>query len=93
METLDAVVKENVLPFKYVLADCLYGVSPEFIEAVEALPDKNRSPWTSWPKISTTISGTAGKYPKAPKGRSSMSILVGRSFCLQQGFRKKPCGC
>ena len=40
VETLDAVVKENVLPFKYVLADCLYGVSPEFIEAVEALPDK-----------------------------------------------------
>lgn len=40
VETLNAVFKENVLPFKYVLADCLYGVSPEFIEAVEALPDK-----------------------------------------------------
>ena len=40
VETLNAVVKENVLPFKYVLADCLYGASPEFIEAVEALPDK-----------------------------------------------------
>jgi len=40
VETLNAVVKENVLPFKYVLADCLYGVSPEFIEAVEALLDK-----------------------------------------------------
>jgi hypothetical protein len=37
---LDGVVKENVLPFKYVLADSLYGVSPEFIQAVEALPDK-----------------------------------------------------
>jgi len=40
VEMLDAVVEENVLPFKYVLADCLYGASPEFIEAVEALPDK-----------------------------------------------------
>ena len=40
VETLNAVVKENVLPFKYVLADCLYGVSPEFIEAVETLLDK-----------------------------------------------------
>jgi len=40
VETLDAVVKENVLPFKYVLSDCLYGISPEFIGAVEALPDK-----------------------------------------------------
>ncbi len=40
VEMLDGVVKENVLPFKYVLADSLYGVSPEFIQAVEALPDK-----------------------------------------------------
>jgi len=40
VEMLDAVVEENVLPFKYVLADCVYGISPEFIEAVEALPDK-----------------------------------------------------
>ena len=40
VEMLDTVVKENVLPFKYVLSDCLYGISPEFIKAVEALPDK-----------------------------------------------------
>jgi len=40
VEMLDAVVKENVLPFKYVLADCIYGISPEFIGAVEALSDK-----------------------------------------------------
>jgi len=40
VEILDTVVKENVLPFKYVLSDCLYGISPEFIKAVEALPDK-----------------------------------------------------
>jgi SRSO17 transposase len=26
---------EGVLPFKYVVADCLYGNSPEFLEAVE----------------------------------------------------------
>lgn len=26
---------ESVLPFKYVVADCLYGNSPEFLEAVE----------------------------------------------------------
>ncbi len=30
--------EEDVLPFKYVLSDSLYGVSPEFIAAVEALP-------------------------------------------------------
>ncbi len=40
VDMLDAIVKQGVLPFKYVLADSLYGVSPEFIEAVEALPGK-----------------------------------------------------
>jgi len=39
-EMLNAIVKEKVLPFKYVLADSIYGVSPDFIGAVEALPGK-----------------------------------------------------
>jgi SRSO17 transposase len=40
VQMLDTLVQENVLPFKYVLADSLYGASPEFIKSVEALPDK-----------------------------------------------------
>ena len=40
VEMLNAVKKENVLPFKYVLGDSIYGISPGFIAAVEALPDK-----------------------------------------------------
>jgi SRSO17 transposase len=40
VEMLGGLVKENVFPFKYVIADSLYGISPEFIEAVEALPGK-----------------------------------------------------
>jgi SRSO17 transposase len=39
-EMLRDLSKADVLPFKYVLADSLYGVSPEFIAAVEALPGK-----------------------------------------------------
>jgi SRSO17 transposase len=39
-EMLNALSQEEALPFKYVLADSLYGISPEFIEAVEALPGK-----------------------------------------------------
>jgi SRSO17 transposase len=39
-EMLTALCKEDVLPFKYVLADSIYGASPEFIAAVEALPGK-----------------------------------------------------
>lgn len=40
VKMLEAICSEKVLPFKYVLADALYGTSPEFIAAVEALPDK-----------------------------------------------------
>jgi len=40
VEILNSVSTENVLPFKYILADSIYGISPEFIQAVEALTDK-----------------------------------------------------
>ena len=40
VEMLTILSRENVLPFKYVLADSLYGVSPEFIDAVDSMPDK-----------------------------------------------------
>ena len=36
-EMLNKLVKQKALPFKYVLADSIYGMSPEFIEAVESL--------------------------------------------------------
>ena len=33
---LQAIVQEGLLPFKYVVADCLYGHSPDFLDAVDA---------------------------------------------------------
>jgi SRSO17 transposase len=33
---LQAMARAALLPFKYVVADCLYGHSPDFLEAVEA---------------------------------------------------------
>src|SRR5262249_11424936 len=33
---LQAIVQEGLLPFKYVVADCLYGNSPDFLDAVDA---------------------------------------------------------
>ena len=36
-DMLNSLVAEATLPFKYVLADSLYGTSPKFIGAVEAL--------------------------------------------------------
>jgi SRSO17 transposase len=37
-DMLRALSAEGILPFKYVLADSVYGMSPEFIKAVEAIP-------------------------------------------------------
>jgi len=37
-EMLSTISSEKMLPFKYVLADSIYGVSPEFIETVDDLP-------------------------------------------------------
>jgi len=37
-EMLKQISSEKTLPFKYVLADSVYGMSPEFIEAVDNLP-------------------------------------------------------
>ena len=33
---LQAIAHEALLPFKYVVADCLYGNSPDFLAAVDA---------------------------------------------------------
>jgi SRSO17 transposase len=33
---VQAIAPEGLLPFTYVVADCLYGQSPAFLEAVDA---------------------------------------------------------
>ena len=37
-EMLQTIYEEKTLPFKYVLGDSIYGISPEFIETVDSLP-------------------------------------------------------
>jgi SRSO17 transposase len=32
---LQSIAHEGLLPFKYVVADCLYGNSPDFLDAVD----------------------------------------------------------
>lgn len=39
-EMLREIHEQNIVPYRYVLADCLYGESPEFLEAVESLIGK-----------------------------------------------------
>jgi SRSO17 transposase len=36
VEMLRAIRREGRLPFKYVVADCLYGNSPDFLDAIDA---------------------------------------------------------
>jgi SRSO17 transposase len=38
-EMLRAISSENILPFRYILTDSIYGMSPEFIETVDTLPN------------------------------------------------------
>ena len=33
---LQSIAHEGILPFKYVVADCLYDNSPDFLDAVDA---------------------------------------------------------
>jgi SRSO17 transposase len=33
---LQSIAREGLLPFKYIVADCLYGKSPDFLDAVDA---------------------------------------------------------
>jgi SRSO17 transposase len=51
LEMLKVISSEKLLPFKYVLGDSIYGISPAFIEAVEALPDMTY--FVSVPKSTT----------------------------------------
>ncbi len=37
VEMLEEISAENILPYRYVLADSLYGSSPDFIQAVEKI--------------------------------------------------------
>ena len=39
-EMIEEVTKADILPFEYIVADCLYGNSPEFIGAPDRYPEK-----------------------------------------------------
>ena len=77
VDMLNAVAHEDILPFKYVLADSVYGVSPDFINAIEALQGKTylvSVPKTTlcWLKSPMTITK---HYQRSGKTRTK-SILV-----------------
>lgn len=63
VDMLMEIAQEKVLPFRYVLADSVYGTSPEFINALESLPDLTYLVQVArdtlcWPVKPVTISKT-----------------------------------
>lgn len=62
-EMLKEIEKEGLLPFRYVLADSVYGASPGFIQTVESLPNVTYLVQVSadtpcWPRRPVLVSKT-----------------------------------
>jgi len=71
------IAGEGVLPFRYALADSVYGTSPEFISAVESLPNMTylvQVPCDTlcWPRKPVTVSKTY-RYGKEKRTRTVLS--------------------
>ena len=79
-EMLQSIHKENILPFKYVLGDSIYGISPEFIETADSLPGityfvsvpKNTLCWLKRPMTITKQYRWGGK-------RRTKTVLVDKN--------------
>jgi len=74
---LQAIVHEGLLPFKYLVADCLYGNSPDFLDAVDtcvgvtallAIPSETRC-WLQRPQT------TAKHYRYKGEARSKRVVM------------------
>ena len=86
---LHNIVREGLLPFKYVVADCLYGNSPDFLDAVDAcvgvttfvaVPSETRC-WLQRPQTQDRTytykgDGRAKRVVVAPNAPSSVAALA-----------------
>ena len=62
-EMLQELVAGGIIPFRYVVADAIYGGSPEFLDAVEKIPGvtymvSRQSDTLCWPQEPDTIEKT-----------------------------------
>jgi len=99
---LEAMTHEGLLPFKYIVADCLYGNSPTFLDAVEAcvgrtalvaVPSETRC-WLQWPQTeakSYTYKGEARakRVVVAPDSAPSTVATVAASLPASRWYRRK----
>jgi SRSO17 transposase len=98
---LQAIVHEGLLPFKYVVADCLYGNSPDFLDAVEAcvgrtalvaVPSETRC-WLQRPRTADKhyrYQGEArAKRVVEPESAPRMVATVAASLPASSWYRRK----
>ena len=98
---LKAMAHEGLLPFKYIVADCLYGNSPTFLDAVDAcvgrtalvaIPSETRC-WLQRPQTEDKryrYKGEArAKRVVAPDSAPSMVATVAARLPTSSWYRRK----
>jgi len=98
---LQAIVHEGLLPFKYVVADCLYGQSPDFLDAVDAcvgrtalvaIPSETRC-WLQRPRTADKPYRYQGevraKRVVEPDSAPCMVATVAASLPASRWYRRK----
>jgi SRSO17 transposase len=98
---LEAMAHEGLLPFTYIVADCLYGNSPTFLDAVEAcvgrtalvaLPSETRC-WLQRPRTADKPDRSKGearvKRVVEPDSAPGMVATVAASLPAASWYRRK----
>lgn len=85
-DMLSSIYAEGIIPFKYVLADSVYGMNPDFIKAVEAIPgvtylvsiSKKTLCWLKKPLTITEKYRWGGET----KTRTTVVDSTGKPYCV-----------
>jgi SRSO17 transposase len=98
---LEAIAHEGLLPFKYIVADCLYGNSPTLLDAVEAcvgrtvlvaIPSETRC-WLQRPRTADKHDRSKGearvKRVVEPDSAPCMVATVAASLPAASWYRRK----
>jgi SRSO17 transposase len=99
---LQSIVREELLPFKYVVADCLYGKSPTFLDAVDAcvgitalvaIPSETRCwlqrPWTAEKRYRYQGEARAKRVVVAPDRAPSTVAALAANLPAASWYRRK----
>jgi SRSO17 transposase len=99
---LEAIVHEGLLPCKYIVADCLYGNSPTFLDAIDAcvgitafvaIPSETRCwlqrPQTADKRYRYKGEARAKRVVVAPNSAPRMVATVAASLPASSWYRRK----